>query len=1022
MRFCVKAQGMRLNFRFLMLVAGLALGQAASAQELLVHTFLESRPFQGLDMELDERRIGRTGAQGQVSTDLTAGAHTLRALRNAAELAVYDFIVEAGESAEISLTFSDFQSAPEITIATFDSSAPGGPSGRIVGLVADINDRPIADALIRAPQAGVEVRSKPDGSYSLELPRGVHSLEISHPDFNTVSKDDMRVVANIGIAANIMMLRPLSEGSTAGADMDFSDVEEVMVMGSFKPGEDAAELERFSIAITDSISIDDLLRSGDSDVAAALKRIVGVAVTGGKYANVRGLAGRYIASTLNGGLMPSTDPFRRDVQLDLFPSEILGSIEIQKSVTANLPGDTTGGAVMMTTRGLPDKNETGLSISLGYVNGVTGKRLLSYDGGDSDIIGMDDGTRELPGAVQAILKEDGSFLRRCTSSAGPGCMTNDQLLAAANSLPAVYTPQPESTSPNISVSGKIGRRYERKTGDFGYYAALSYGQSHSSRQSGRFENLTGDANGKTSWDEFSVGLNGYLVAGWEDDRGWSLLSKTVLLRDSEDRASIESGIDTSNADVEVVDTTLEWVERQFIGQQFETNYSLFNNHEINAMAGYSQTRRDSPDRRFYQFFGGVFSPTLFERSYAELTEDAINIAADYLWPLVVGDSLFINLRSGLLYSTRDRDSNLIRLSYGGSGSGVDRSQPVETQLTRENFEAGAFSLRSITQPNDSYAAKSTIQAAFLSSEVDFGDTWSLVAGVRLEQYELDLDYPFANDPNVSEVSDRDSSETLPAVGLTWRPTQDWQLRAGYSRSVSRPDATELADTVFLDVEGRTFRGCTTCKDSQIDNFDLRGEYYFSRSSSISLAAFYKNFKDPMEVTLQDSSNVIVRTFSNGDRAEVYGLELDGGMTLYDGIDSVVRMSANVAWIESEITLDAEGARLEQQSQRQLQGQAPYLVNLRLEWDNYKLDGTFTLVANWFDDRLDTVTRGTQSPLFEKGRIDLGLNAEKNLGSQSKLSLRIRNLLDTPIERTQDGRMRETYKKGVSASIGYSHSF
>ncbi len=1005
-----------------MTVLGLSLGQVANAQELLVHTFLESRPFEGLDIVLDGKRLGQTGPNGDVRGPLSGGQHVLHAKRSTAQLAEYTFIVEDGESAEISLTFSDFQSQPQFTIATFASNEPSGPTGRIVGMVTDMDDRPVADALIRVPKADVQVNSRPDGSFSLELPRGLHDLEITHPDFDQVNKTDLRVVANIGIAANVMMLRPLAATDGSSADMDFSDVEEVMVMGAYKPGEDATELERFSIAITDSISIDDLLRSGDSDVAAALKRIVGVAVTGGRYANVRGLAGRYIASTLNGGLMPSTDPFRRDVQLDLFPSDILGSIEIQKSVTANLPGDTTGGAVLMTTRGLPDENVAGLSISLGYVDGATGESLLTYDGGSGDLLGIDDGSRAIPGQVRSILDADGSLMRRCTSSAGSGCITDEQLVQAANSLPRVYTPQGETSSPNISLAGKFGRRHERERGDFGYYAALSYDQGHSSRQSARFENLTNDANGRMQWDEFGVSLNGYLVAGWEDDAGWSVLSKTMLLRDSEDRASVESGIDTSNADVLVVDTTLEWVERQFIGQQFEASLPLFDNHEINAMVGYSQTRRDSPDRRFYQYFGGVFSPSLFERSYAELTEDAINLAADYLLPVTLGNAVFVNLRAGVLFSDRDRDSSLVRLSYGGNGGDSDRTQPVESLLTAENFEAGSYSLRSITDLNDSYAAKSTVQALFVNAETDLGDAWSLVAGIRAEQYELDLDYPFARDANVSEVSDRDSTEVLPALGLTWRPNQDWQLRAGYSRSVSRPDATELADTVFLDMEGRTFSGCITCKDTQVDNFDLRGEYYFSSKSSVSLAAFYKSFTDPMEITLQDSSNIIVRTFSNGESAEVYGLELDGGMTVYDGIDHVVRLSANLAWIESEITLDEEGARLEQQSSRQLQGQAPYLANLRIEYDNYELDGNFTLVVNWFDDRLDTVTRGTQSPLFEKGRVDVSLSAEKNLSLNSKLSLRIRNLLDTPIERTQDGRMRETYKKGVSATIGYSHSF
>ena len=1008
-----------------MTVLGLSLGQAANAQELLVHTFLESRPFEGLDIVLDGQRIGQTGPEGSVSAALVGGQHVLRAKRNTAELAEYKFIVEDGESAEISLTFSDFQSKPEFTIATFSSDEPGGPSGRIVGKVVDIDDRPISDALISAAQAGTEVRSKPDGSFALELPRGLHDIEITHPDFETISKTDLRVVANIGIATNVMMLRPLAASGDSGADMDFSDVEEVMVMGAYKPGEDTAELEKFSVAITDSISIDDLLRFGDSDVASALKRIVGVAVTGGKYANVRGLAGRYIGSTLNGNLMPSTDPFRRDVQLDLFPSEILGGIEIQKSFTAEMPADSTGGVILMTTRGLPEEDEAGVSVSLGFVDGVTGESLLTYRGGDQDYTGMDDGARDMPGAVSAVLSPGATDIRVCEGPITSNCVERDQVTAAAVALPRIYNPVGESVNPSLGLSGSLGRRIERDGGDFGYYGALTYSQSSSSRQDTAFtDSAAGDANdGSVSWDTFNVAINGYFVTGWESDAGWDVVSKTMLLRDTEDRTSVVSYIDTTE-DRPLIETTLEWVERQFIGQQFEASVPLFDDHELSLSAGITRTTRDAPDRRFYRYNSGSFDTTAYDRT---------ELSVDYLWPVAFGNDIFSTFKFGLMSNVRERDNSIVRLGLapGSAINTVDRSVDPEVLLSAQNFSDNVFRLRAVTDAQDThiYSADRDTLAAYVSSETDIGEAWSLTVGARLEDYSLDLSYPFSSvsssDSNPSDVSDRDTSDVLPSLNLTWRPLSDMQLRAGMSQTLSRPDITEVANTIFYDSEGRAFLGCPSCEESEISNFDLRGEYYFNAKDSLSLALFYKQIDKPLEVTVTDATNVI-RTFSNGDSADVYGLEIDGSWLAYDGIDHVLTLSGNIALIESEISLGSNACRVEGLEDsgctRELQGQSPFLANIQLAYDNYPLDGTATLVINYFDDRIDSVTRGSSAPIFERGRIDINLNAEKTFSNGSKVSLKIKNLLDQPIERIQGGRVRETYKTGSSFTLGYSVSF
>ena len=320
------------TLKAILLGLGLTLSSQALADELLVYTFFEARPFKGLTVKLNERTLGVTNDQGNVRSALDEGSYTLSVLKGAALLARTQIIVGDDESAEVSVAFADFESEPKISIATFDEDAPASQfKGSIRGLVTDTDGAPVAGADVLTDAGAVVATTSQAGRFDVELPRGIHTLKVVHPDFEVARGDEIRVVANVGVAATITMRRlDFVQVGELSAD-DFSDVEEVEVVGSFNPSENASDLEKFSVAITDSISIEDLLRFGDADVAAALKRIVGVAVTGGRYAVVRGLDGRYISSTLNDSLMPSTDPFRRDVQLDLFPSSILGGIEIQKS-------------------------------------------------------------------------------------------------------------------------------------------------------------------------------------------------------------------------------------------------------------------------------------------------------------------------------------------------------------------------------------------------------------------------------------------------------------------------------------------------------------------------------------------------------------------------------------------------------------------------------------------------------------------------------------------------------------------
>lgn len=981
------------------------------AGELLVSTFLDTRPFKGLELELDGRIVGLTGELGEVSAELGDGLHTLRILKGEAALAEYDFTVQDGDSAEVTVTFTDFENDPEITIETFGADDASGAPGVLAGTIQSVDGTPVVAATVRIAALSVETQTDADGGFELEVPRGTYTVEFVHPDYNTVRREGLRVVANAGVATNITMLDKST--TTAGAA---GDVEEVVVLGAYKPSENAADIEKFSVAITDAISIEDLLRFGDSDVAATLKRIVGVSVTGGRYAVVRGLDGRYIAATLNGALMPSTDPFRRDVQLDLFPSDILGGIEIQKTFSADMPGETTGGIIRISTRDVPEEYSQSLSLSLGYTTGVTGEDLATYEGGDTDWLGVDDGLRELPGSVRSATNGGLSF-SICQVAGQQNCVSQDEGARLAKQLPNIYNTDTKTAAPNIGLGYALGDVFELAGGDLGVYGAVSYDQKSESRQDAFIDDL--DQTSEYVKDKVNTALNAYLVAGYRADGGWELTSKTIVLRDTEDTTTIDVGVDSE--DRNFTDVTLEWVERQFASQQFAGTHYLFGDHELTWRLGISQTDRYAPDRRGYTYLNNFLALSTVERSYSELTEDAYDLGIDYALPFSLTDMIYGNLKVGVLGNLRSRDVELVRIGIAGGSNvnDVSLNQDLETLLSAENFDNDVFRLRARSTTTDSYEADQDAVAGYVSLEANYGNDWTVVTGVRQDNYSVDLEFP--NSRNAS--SELTSDELLPAFATIYRPWESVQLRFGYSGTVSRPNITELAPSRFFDENDRQFIGCPSCEPSTIDNFDLRAEYYYGDNDSVSIAVFYKDITKPLEVSVSDGSGSATDalTFRNNEGATLSGVELDASKSFLNWENFSLSLGGNIALIESEIELDDVGQRLEIDPKRDLQGQSPFLANMQLSLDHYPWAQKFTLVANYFDDRIDRVTRN-QPSIYEAGRLAINLNYEKEFLNGSKVKFRVKNLLDEKTEYTQGGKVIESYKQGVELSLGYSISF
>lgn len=818
-----------------------------------------------------------------------------------------------------------------------------------------------------------------------------------------------------------LVLACIAGGASAGqpsADMELEvplpiSLDEVVVTGSADSA--AAQIERQSTAVTDALSIADLARTGDSDIAASLKRIAGVSVQGERFAVVRGLAARYLSTTLNGDLMASTNPYRRDVELDLFPASVLSGIEIQKSFSADLPGDTTGGAIRILTRGIASTFQAHVSAELGGTTGTSGRNIFTYRGGSRDWLGVDDGIRGLPADIDRIT----SGGRRTPSAADSRTY--------APQLANIYDLRRTTAPADLGVSASIGDGFPMSAGVLGYYAAASYSHGAGSHQQGTRSDPRNVTRSDYSRATIGTATDGYLVLGYEADAGWNLYSRTLLLRRTEDTAEFESGFDIDDT-TDFTDSLLEFTERQFLSQQVSAGFTLFDAHALSLRAGISRTLSDTPDRRSYRYQNQRFVSTSLERLYADLKEDALDLGVDYVLPLELTDRISMQVKAGGLVSRRDRRNDLVRL--GIAPVEVSSTAPLEALLTPENFASGAYRLYGVSTDTDSYAAGQDATAGYVSTETDFGESFTLVAGLRQDNFRTTLRFPFS--PGTPEAQ-LESDELLPALAMTYRFSDALQLRGAFSRTVSRPSISELSPSVFFDDRGRRFTGCTrqtirgleACKASTIDNFDTRVEYYFNRRDSVTLAAFHKQIDNPLERGLLGGTAGF--TYRNSDRARVSGVELDGQFSWFAGSGHDFTLGANLSLIDSKISLDTDGQRIEGISGRALQGQSPVLANTRITWDHRASRQTATLSVNYYDDRIDVAGGNGLQPVYEKGRRVVNLTWEKQFGSGSAVGLKLTNLLDDDnvfVQRDTAGTRAviERWRSGVGAQVSYTHEF
>jgi outer membrane receptor protein involved in Fe transport len=1012
----------------------MAVAFAAEPGQIELAAFRGTTGVSGLSVTLDGKTVGSTNEAGKLSFVAGTGLHQLVLSDANGRVAFTEFRLAAGEASDIAVALRP-QGEAQVDVDTYDTRQV--LLSEVSGKVETAAGSPALRAKVTVLGQSASTQTDATGAFSLKLPRGSYTLRV---DYGGVSQQFSGVNAS-PLLASALRLQLNAATNTA----DTTALKTVVVRAPLRRSS-AASQERLAQGVVDTVTLEEIAIAGDSNAGDALKRVTGVTVQGDIIV-VRGLGDRYSTTLLNGAEIPSPNPSRRVVSLDIFPTELLGGLTVQKTYTANLPGDFSGGVALIESRPVPKVNKGSIELKTGGNTRSTFANTLTYRGSTGDNLGYDSGIRDIPTVVNDLTSNGATRIQSLSS---------DQRLQSVNALPNIWDLRlREDTAPDFGVSAGYGGNYQGlEAAKIGYQLTGFYDAKTRFRRETRNELRPGQGQASTldaaevqrSDIGIDTGVIGNLTAEFDRNNRVDLVS--LLSRNTEKSAFFTEALYNENFSRQDQRTTLDFIESQLLANQLTGRHRLPELHdlELKWQAGYSLASRDVLDRRSYALSRNANSGDglyrlainssegdLPQRDWEFLDDNTLDLGLEGALPLQFNDDTDTKLSAGVRATRKSREFDTLRISYFNPGAQQSdefqaaRLAPSPEQiLVQQFFGTGGFDIRNANTQgigggnSEAYTGDHDIDAVFLSSDTRFGDHYKADIGVRVERSKLNV---VTGDPRQGQTSTATLEDTnvLPAVNLTWLANKEQQVRLAYSKTVNRPQLRELADVQYLDSETRYISfGNPSLQQAEIDNYDLRFEQYWSSSQAVSLALFYKNFKNPIEATIQsDSSGRAIRSFVNSSSAKDYGVELDGRYGLdalkdFSPLFSQIYVAGNFSYIESEVDLPNGGSR-------KLQGQSPYIINFTLGYsDPGKTDAV--LLFNLFGDRLSEVGFDGLPDAKEKSYPLLDFNLRHTFNANWRAGLKLRNLLDPKIEVRQANLVQRSYKLGTSGQLSVEYQF
>lgn len=918
-------------------------------------------------------------------------------------------------------TFTKFSTLIFTVIFCFASLAFGQSgakdTGTITGKVVDSETgEPVIGANVSITGTTQGAATDLDGNYTIQsVDPGIYSISISYISYSKKTITGVEVDPNQPTTINVS-LQPETIG-----------MEEVTVTATASQSTEAGllSLQRKSVPVQDGISSEQISKLGDGNVGAAMRRVTGVTVRNGKDIFVRGLGNRYSNIQLNGSQVPSTDPNKKEAPTDLFGGDLVESIVVQKTYTADQFAEFSGGSVKIETKQFPTERNFTLSYSTSYNTVSTLENTLTSPGSTTDFLGYDDGMRKLPSFLDNQRAQEGNGPQVVQS------LHNDwNLSSSKKSIPS------QSISVNYANQFNEGETPIGIVSNFSYKFSRDFQPNKTSRFIQFFNETGSDPNFLTDFNinegtetaELSSMLNVFVKPSSVTKFGL----KTLYTNSATNTKSIVQGQTQNFVSRQ---TALDFDRRSIFSLTLE-GQSYFKNFMSSTLSGhisYNKAQRIRPDRRTtaYNLTGGSGNEEFRFSSFGDgnghfwSNQDDNNYSGELKYKLSPLDVIDINVGGNII--VKDRKFTARRIAYRDQIapylSTEQRAQSPGQVLDDSNIWDGTSQSNAPlevlettqfgTTQSDWYDGYQTIYAGFVSTKWSLIDKLSFEIGGRIEQSTQTIDVPTGFGEETVEASRVQNTDILPAVNVTYELADKTNLRAAFSQTLARPEFREISNFSFADfVGGRRVYGNPSLNQTNITNYDLRFEKYFSGGQMFAVSAFYKNFENPIEIFYRLTERNEVR-FDNAPEADLYGVEVEARKNITQQFQVV----ANASYIYSQSQFDESAQNRVANIERPMVGQSPFIVNASLFYTLPNSQTDLSLSYNTFGERIVTVGKaGQQFDEYEQPFHDLGAKIDHSLG-RIDLSLEVSNLLNDTRIYKQGPSTTFRYKPGVTFNLG-----